>query len=280
MRTIANKPTTDTLHLVNRLGGIWHGNVAMCRCPAHNDRTPSLSIRQGDRSILVTCFAGCDSADVLRAIAKQATIPISDPVHIERSSENSSNPHWAIWQSALPVTGTLGERYLAKVRRLTLPLAHIRFHPRCPKGKGAQARFEPALIVAMHHERRITAIQRIFLDPATARCTDKIVLGRSIGAAWTNDQVSECIALAEGFETAAAYTQLKGIPAWSAMGARRLPQLWLPPMVCTVILLRDNDAEGRAAERKAAQAYRERGLTVAFDPPPTHMNDWADLLTL
>jgi hypothetical protein len=220
MRTIANKPTTDTLRLVDRLGGTWHGNVAMCRCPAHNDRTPSLSIRQGDRSILVTCFAGCDSADVLRAIARQAVIPVSDPVHIERSSESRTNPHWAIWQSALPVAGTLGERYLAHIRRLTLPLAHVRFHPRCPKGKGAQACFEPALIVAMHHGSRITAIQRIFLDRTTARRIDKIVLGRSIGAAWTNDLVSERIAIAEGFETAAAYTQLKGIPACRNFGCR------------------------------------------------------------
>jgi hypothetical protein len=280
MRTIANKPTSDTLRLVDRLGGIWHGNVAMCRCPAHDDGTPSLSIRQGDRSILVTCFAGCARTDVLRAISKQATIPITSPSLIERSEGTRSNPHWAIWQSALPVAETIGERYLSQIRGLTLPLAHIRFHPRCPRGKGTQARFEPALIVAMHHGRRITAIQRIFLDRTTARCIDKIVLGRSIGAAWTNDQVSERLALAEGFETAAAYTQLKGIPAWSAMGARRLPQLWLPPMVRTVILLRDNDPEGRAAERKAALAYRERGLTVVFDPPPTHVNDWADLLTL
>lgn len=280
MRTIANKPTTGLLRLVDRLGGSWHGNIASCRCPAHDDHSPSLSIRQGDRAILVTCFAGCRSEDVLKAISRVTAIPHTDPAVVVRETKFGGNPHWAIWQSAIDVSGTLGERYLAEKRRISGPLAHIRFHPRCPRGAGKAVRFEPALIVAMHHGNRLTAIQRIFLDPKTADCTAKIVLGRSIGAAWTNGVVAERIAIAEGFETAAAYTQIKGIPAWSTMGAKRLPQLWLPPSVRSVVLLRDNDSEGKAAECKAAIAYSERGFAVEHDPPPTHANDWADLLLL
>ncbi len=39
------------------------------RCPAHGDRAPFLSIREGrDGRILLTCFAGCDKAAVLRAL--------------------------------------------------------------------------------------------------------------------------------------------------------------------------------------------------------------------
>lgn len=278
MRPIANNPTVQTLKLVDRLGGTWHGLVAMCRCPAHEDRTPSLSIRQGDRSILVTCFAGCASEDVLRAIARKSPIPVAGKGQIERAIRKSGNPHWTIWQAARPVTGTLGERYLFETRRLTKPLNHVRFHPQCPRGAGKSATFEPALIVGMHLGNRLTAIQRIFLDPSTARCTAKIVLGQSIGAAWTNDSVGGKVALAEGFETAAAFTQLHDIPAWASMGARRLPQVRFPPEVHTVILLRDNDPEGEAAERKAVVAYRAQGLAVEHAPPPTHANDWADQL--
>jgi hypothetical protein len=37
-------------------------------CPAHDDRTPSLSIRELDGGrILLHCFAGCAAADVLNA---------------------------------------------------------------------------------------------------------------------------------------------------------------------------------------------------------------------
>src|SRR5262245_25127543 len=38
------------------------------RCPAHNDNTPSLSLKDGPRGLLVHCFAGCDPRDVLAAI--------------------------------------------------------------------------------------------------------------------------------------------------------------------------------------------------------------------
>lgn len=41
------------------------GGGYMCRCPAHNDRTPSLSIDWRDGQLLLFCHAGCDSADVI-----------------------------------------------------------------------------------------------------------------------------------------------------------------------------------------------------------------------
>jgi hypothetical protein len=62
------QPTAETLAIVARLGGHWNGRYALVPCPAHEDRTPSLSIRQGQHSILVHCFAGCDGGDVMRAI--------------------------------------------------------------------------------------------------------------------------------------------------------------------------------------------------------------------
>ena len=44
-------------------------NRWMARCPAHEDRTPSLSIREGDDGrILLHCFAGCGACDVVDAL--------------------------------------------------------------------------------------------------------------------------------------------------------------------------------------------------------------------
>ena len=38
-------------------------------CPAHEDRGPSLSLRElADGRVLVHCFAGCDASDVLAAV--------------------------------------------------------------------------------------------------------------------------------------------------------------------------------------------------------------------
>jgi Toprim domain len=279
MALITNIPSGDLKQLVARLGGRWSGTTAMCLCPAHADSTPSLSIRQGDRGILVTCHAGCDRDDVMREIARIAHIPNFDPQSIKPARTRSGNPHYAIWCDAVPIAGTLGERYVRQTRNIWGPVGDVRFHPRCPRGAGKAAKFEPALIVAMRKGERITAIQRIFLDPETANYTAKIVLGVSIGAVWTGGMTAETIALAEGFETAAAYTTLTDIPAWATMGAKRLHQLVLPTGVGHVILLPDNDPEGRCAAARAHAAYRAQGVGTSQEFPPGGHNDWARLLS-
>ncbi|MCV5231644.1 CHC2 zinc finger domain-containing protein, partial [Escherichia coli] len=53
--------------LLERLAGVrlvGAGRWMAC-CPAHPDRSPSLSIRVLDDKILLHCFAGCDSDAVL-----------------------------------------------------------------------------------------------------------------------------------------------------------------------------------------------------------------------
>jgi len=79
----------------------------MARCPAHEDRSPSLSIRQADDRLLIHCFAGCAAEDVLTAVgltfedlfdeplaarerachraARNIKEPRRDPLEIERS---------------------------------------------------------------------------------------------------------------------------------------------------------------------------------------------------
>ena len=37
-------------------------------CPAHNDKTPSLAIKAVDDRVLLHCFGGCETADVLSAL--------------------------------------------------------------------------------------------------------------------------------------------------------------------------------------------------------------------
>lgn len=278
MALISNIPSEDLKRLVARLGGKWSGTTAMCRCPAHTDSTPSLSIRQGNRGILVTCHAGSDRSDVMREIARITRIPNFNPQTIKPAPAKSGNPHYAIWRDAVPISGTLGERYIRETRNIWGPVGDVRFHPRCPRGAGKAVTFAPALIVAMRKGDRVTAIQRIFLDPETAQYTAKIVLGVSIGAAWTGGVIADTIGISEGFETAAAYTSLTDIPAWATMGAKRLHQIDLPPRVKHVILLPDNDPEGRRAGARAQHAYRAQGVEVSEEFPPGGHNDWARLL--
>jgi hypothetical protein len=47
-----------------RVGGSW-----LFRCPVHEDRRPSLGVRElADGKLLVRCYAGCATADVLQAL--------------------------------------------------------------------------------------------------------------------------------------------------------------------------------------------------------------------
>jgi len=55
---------------LNRLDGVkTNGSFKwLAKCPAHNDRSPSLAIKLVDDRILIHCFAGCSVQAVLDAI--------------------------------------------------------------------------------------------------------------------------------------------------------------------------------------------------------------------
>ncbi len=44
------------------------GEGFVARCPTHEDRTPSLSLGNGERGLVVKCFAGCATRDVVAAV--------------------------------------------------------------------------------------------------------------------------------------------------------------------------------------------------------------------
>ena len=54
---------------LNRLSGVRKQNGQyMAQCPAHQDRKASLSVSTGDKGILVTCHAGCESDSILEIL--------------------------------------------------------------------------------------------------------------------------------------------------------------------------------------------------------------------
>ena len=57
--------------LLERLDGVRDrgGRQWYARCPAHNDNSPSLSIKEtNDGTVLIHCFAMCSPADIVAAI--------------------------------------------------------------------------------------------------------------------------------------------------------------------------------------------------------------------
>ena len=56
--------------LLGRLEGVKpRGNASwIARCPAHSDKSPSLSIREADDRVLIHCFASCSACEVVAAV--------------------------------------------------------------------------------------------------------------------------------------------------------------------------------------------------------------------
>lgn len=70
----------DARAITRALQGTWHGGYGTARCPAHEDRSPSLSLRDGaDGRLLLRCFAGCPFEAVRDALVNQGLLPARQP---------------------------------------------------------------------------------------------------------------------------------------------------------------------------------------------------------
>lgn len=269
---IALKPTQETIDIVAALKGRWHGSYAMCVCPAHADRTPSLSVRQGERGILVHCFAGCRREDVLREIGR--TKPILNSPRPSYQPERTSPNVIRIWDQATEIRGTLGEVYL-RSRRLPIDLPDLRFHPRCPFGRKPKTIFRPAVLVAVRTGHQMTAIQRIRLTNDGTWHDGKFMLGKPGQGAWAPKFEGHVLAITEGMEDAASYAQIRKIPCWAALGNERLALIEVPEHVGTLYIAEDNDGPGRCAAMAAVESHNIPERQIIRDPPPRRFHDWA-----
>lgn len=61
-------PAEILLSRLNKVRATGEGRWTAC-CPAHEDAHPSLAVREtADGTVLVKCFSGCSSADVVAAV--------------------------------------------------------------------------------------------------------------------------------------------------------------------------------------------------------------------
>ncbi|WP_375282442.1 DUF7146 domain-containing protein [Sphingobium yanoikuyae] len=274
--------------LVRKLGGHWRHGKGMCRCPAHADRNPSLSVRVGTNALLYKCWAGCDTRDVIREILRLDEMALD---HIETDTSATSTfgaDLWRrqraiqIWDEARLLSGTAAEIYLRRRRIAILPRA-LRFHPRTPLRGGEDLELRPAMIAAVHEAGRFVAIQRTFFDPDEARRArdlddPRMMLGRPHRGAVILEPATSVLGLAEGIETALSAMMLFGIPVWAALGAERLDQIAIPDSVSHLLLFPDNDLAGETGAAKAMAAYAMPGRHIEMDFPPFGFKDWNDVL--
>ena len=86
-------------NLVERLQAKRSGSGWIAKCPAHNDRTPSLSINEGtDGRVLIKCHAGCCLENILTAtgLTKADLFPERPSARPKRRSSLVVNPGCAV----------------------------------------------------------------------------------------------------------------------------------------------------------------------------------------
>ncbi len=57
----------DVLDRLRKVKRINHSRAQAC-CPAHADKSPSMTVTEGKTCILLHCFAGCSFDDIVRAM--------------------------------------------------------------------------------------------------------------------------------------------------------------------------------------------------------------------
>lgn len=280
--------------ITRSLGGRWHGSYGTARCPAHEDRHPSLSLRDSaDGRLLVRCHAGCDGRTVLAALRHLGLLDgrgapwQPDPVAVarRRAEEEAQLVRQerrakGLWAETRSITGTPAEAYL-RGRGITCPLpAMLRFHSSCWHPTAQRL---PALVSLVEGGERL-AIHRIYIrEDGSGKAAvepQKAMLGPTAGGAVRLFEVEGALVVTEGVETALALCSgLLRRPAtvWAALSTSGMKGLKLPPTPGKLIIASDGDEPGRAAAHALAARARASGWRVSLLPAPMGA-DWADVL--
>lgn len=283
--------SANALRIVAALHGKWSATHGMCRCPAHEDSTPSLSVTgTADGRVLLHCFAGCDGGAVIATLRGMGLWPQGGPVRAplrltpERPDEaqlRRQRRARALWEAAEPIDGTLGEVYL-RARGIAPPWPQsLRYLSRLEHTMRPTR--HPALIAAVQDSKGdVSAIQRIWLsDDGRAKAAldpAKAALGPMRDGAVRLGPPSPMMGLAEGVETALSAQRLYSLPVWASLGASRLKAVWLPKSCRTVVVFADNGEAGLRLAREACAQFRRQGRTAFIQPPRRDFGDFNDVL--
>jgi len=278
------------------LRGRKTGSGWLCRCPAHDDRTPSLSVTDKDGRVLVHCLTGCRQDAVIDALRAKglwsgaASRFAVDPA--ERAAERARDKQAreckiasavAIWRESVPIFGTLAERYLKGRGINTVPAPDsLRYHHGLWHPSG---RTLPAMVALIRDvDGKPLGISRTFLDEKTGGKTGlepkRMFLGAISGGAvrlreW---HPGEALLIGEGLETVLSVIQATGLPGWAALSTSGVRGIQLPSTVRNVTILIDADPPGEVAAAVLAARLVREDRCVKLARPPCGCNDFNDVI--
>ncbi len=267
----------------------------MARCPAHDDRAPSLSIDEtSNGKVLVRCHAGCSQHDVIDALKARSLWPGTSGQSLARARTPTSRPTerghrstqtrigaaMSIWNQTESASDTLVETYLRN-RGIELPPPRILAHQ--PRLKHPTGGVWPGMValVTRGPDNAPLGIHRTFLTrdgrAKAAVSPQKMMLGPCRGGAVRLADATDFVMVGEGIETCLAVMQATGLPAWAALSTAGLQSLDLPESVRDVVVLADADPPGEAAALHAGRRWRREGRGVRVARPPAGL-DFNELL--
>ncbi len=274
--------------IARALGGKSVAGGYLCRCPVpghgngKGDRSPSLFIKDGDRALLVHCFAGCDPRDVLdelrhRGLVEERSTPRSPAPTRPLPAEHKPDPAaLEIWVATKPAAGSVVEDYL-RSRGITIPVPPSL---RCGSRIHLDRFPMPTMVAAVQRpDGKIIAVQTLLLTITGRKAmasTPRITTGALGNGAVRLAKAGDVLGIAEGIETALSAMQLTGVPMWASLGASRMHRVTIPDSVRELHLFSDNDTPGRDAVERTAHENRHRRVVLRY--PPEDCTDWNDAL--
>lgn len=255
------------------LGGKARGNRVSCPGPGHGKHDRSLVVTfNNDGSFHAKSFADDDfkeCRDYVKArLGLSDDMPSERPTYQYTPSSGTSQARIAmlgrLWDSCVPIAGTLGERYL-KSRGITYEGDAWRFRP--------SSRCIVALITdALTGER--CGYHETILD-AEGRKVTRLMHGRAAGGVVRLYQHESPfgLAIAEGIETALA-TGVR--PIWACLSSSLMKGFPVLPGIESLTVFADHDNAGIAAANEVGERWHSAGREVTMTTPAICGTDFAD----
>jgi len=283
--------------IVEAMGGVLTdgGRRALIRGPGHGpgDRSVSL-IETDDGRVLIHCFSPRDDWREVRANLADLGLleeddhpraPASEKsvrVTSDRNLEERRARMRRFWSEALPIEGTVADRYL-RARAITGEIPGpdvLRFHPRMTSLDDRERR--PALLTSLVDADGVLQGLQVTLLSAhgaakAAVPTPRRTIGRLMGNYVRIDAPSDTLVVAEGLETALSARRALGAGAWALLSAENLAAFEPPRVIDRLIIAADKDEAGlHAAARLKARVGDELACSIALAPDGyDDWNDWA-----
>ena len=284
----------DSTAIAQQLGLRRAGRTFTGACPSCGYPT-GFTVEDKEGTTLICCHAGgCSQSEAIGALRdlglwsgeadRDWTPPPRQTRKPAEDAIDKSARALAIWQKAVPATGTLVETYL-RARRITLPVPPtLRYAPSLRHSETGLDLPVMVAAVTVWPSRTPCAIHRTFLAMTGTKkanvSTAKKSLGPLKGGAVRLAAAGPVLIVGEGIESTLSAMQASGLPGWSALSTGGMRALVLPELVREVIIAADHDANGagQAAAHAAAERWHDEGRVVRIALPPVAGTDFNDLL--